>query len=93
MDRSPGKGGGGASAEHNEQVEGTKWMQSPGGKFTLSGLLPHVGAGAAAGTSLDIELAPVLEEQMKEATWQTENLVFDRDEYARKEFWDDRFKE
>jgi hypothetical protein len=31
--------------------------------------------------------------QAKEATWQTENLVFDRDEYARKEFWDDRFKE
>jgi len=31
--------------------------------------------------------------QANEATWQTENLVFDRDEYARKEFWDDRFKE
>jgi len=29
----------------------------------------------------------------KEATWQTENLVFDRDEYARKDFWDDRFRE
>jgi len=29
----------------------------------------------------------------REVTWQTENLVFDRDEYARKEFWDDRFRE
>ena len=26
-------------------------------------------------------------------TWESENLVFDRDEYAKKEFWDDRFKE
>lgn len=47
----------------------------------------------ASGPSLEIELAPALEEQVKEATWQTENLVFDRDEYARPEFWDDRFKE
>lgn len=43
--------------------------------------------------SLEVALAPALEEQVKEATWQSENLVFDRDEYAKKDFWNDRFKE
>lgn len=32
-------------------------------------------------------------DKIANTTWETENLVFDRDEYAKKEFWDDRFRE
>lgn len=52
-----------------------------------------ISADSSSEPSLEISLAPSIEDQVKEATWQTENLVFDRDEYAKKEFWDDRFKE
>ena len=32
-------------------------------------------------------------EQSSEAIKQAESLVFEREEYAKKDFWDDRFRE